>query len=93
MINSIARRFPFGVTLTELLAVLLIPSVVTVSVPSWVSANAESVASSVLCDISLRVVVPIWLLGGVFFFWRQVRGLRLLERLVRFAAPAAVRVS
>jgi len=43
----------------------------------------------VLGGFALGAVLLVWLLGGGFVLGRQLQGLRLLERLVRFAAPAS----
>ena len=76
------------------LAVLLIPSVITIQVPSWVDAATGFLSlRSLFGDSWVGVVAPIWFLGAGFVFWRQWRSLRLLEGLVRFAAAAPAIVS
>ncbi len=75
------------------LAVLVVPSVMTIHAPSWVGVATDSISTSLFCDSSPGVVVSLWLGGSGFVFWRQWRSLRLLERLVRFAAAAPSNIS
>jgi beta-lactamase regulating signal transducer with metallopeptidase domain len=71
------------------LAVLLVPSLVAIDIPTWVPISSESNSlNSVLGDNLTGFVVVVWLIGCGLVFWRQVRSLRILDRLLRFAAPA-----
>ena len=101
------------------LAVLLIPSVVSIPLHLWIAATPERISSEILEffnsenkgeaggnglmtyhilknvfeQLSPTVVAPIWLLFGGLVFWNQVRRIRLLGLLVRFAAPVSKSVS
>ncbi len=79
---------------STVLAVLLIPSVITSQVPRWVDAVTGFLSlRSLFGDSWVGVVAPLWIVGVGFVFWRQWHSLRLLEGLVRFAAVAPATVS
>ncbi len=70
------------------LAVLFIPSVVAVPFPHWVGSSVESIAFR-WSGVAGPCIAIIWLVGAGWVLRRQLRCIRLIERLVRFAEPAA----
>lgn len=83
-----SRPEPAYAMWATVLAVLVIPSIMAVRVPSWVDVAADSISTNLFSNASLRVAIAFWAVGGGAILWRQWRSLRWLERLVRFAAAA-----
>ncbi len=89
-----ARPEPAYAMWATVLVALIIPAAVTIRIPIGIDFAAGSFSLGSLFGGPLfGAIVFIWLAGGGFVFLRQLRCLRLLERLVRFAAPAPASLS
>ena len=73
------------------LAVLFVPSVISIPMPTWATTGVESIIFGWFF-VAGPVVGFIWLVGAVIVIRYQSQSVRLIERLVRFAAPASASV-
>jgi beta-lactamase regulating signal transducer with metallopeptidase domain len=97
-VRRCARRVALAYTLWAMvLVVLLVPPVFVVPVPAWMAshlgANSRIDSSGAVAPYLTPTAVLIWLIGGGIVLWRRARHVRLVERLVRFAASASPAVS